>query len=239
MPACRSAPKCGSKRQEPQPRNKIVTKCRILLHIRYERCAMRACHLRDDREMDGLEGNAAQPPLDGSERPRDRIAVEFGRIMGHTADVQHARDPAAIDVATYLLNPPPSPQELDRRARHRRLVGVLSLAACIVLALVLVAPWPSDVPHEQPAHATERATPHDEPAAPTVEALPKRLDVPGHRVRATRLDAPSAHVPAPSRRPRATHPRAARSAARAPVRTPRPSRTPAASDTPTMLVPLS
>jgi hypothetical protein len=207
--------------------------------------------------MDGLDGHAARPPLDGSDRPSARIAEEFGRIMGHAVAAPAGapvRDPAGIDVATYLLNPPRSPVDVERRARRQRIVGIGSVIACILFGVVLVAPWPGGgssprpdaAPRvvQQPAQSATRGASVDPPAA----ALPERLDVPTHHVAATRLDAPRPHRGRP-RAPGSTRvvalPRRATPAPAA-ARSARPARpsvvaapSPAPVRAPTMLVPLS
>ena len=228
------------------PRNAFVTKSPALSHNCYEWCAPRAWPLSDDTVMDGSDGHQPRLPAAHDEHTRERIAEEFARIIGHVDSAPPIpRDD--IDIATYLLDPPATPERLEQRARRQRIVGVVSLIACVLLAGVLVLPWPSgdDGRAEPPRVAGTEPVPAPQPSS--APQLPRRVDLPRASVAATRLDAapkrqPPARVstgPRPStaagnRRPPAAPARPARVAA-AP-REPAPSASAAA---PTMLVPLS
>ncbi len=121
---------------------------------------------------------------------------------------------ADIDVRTFLLDPPPTEDELARTQRRQLLVRRGSVAAAAIIAVLLVAPWPG-AGHEEPhaAPASPAATDGD------VGVLePTELTAPGAStatpVRALRLDTPVVTAPRASRRSSASRstPRASRPA---------------------------
>lgn len=150
--------------------------------------------LRDELAMTEPEGNL------------DDIRRRFEAVTG-------VPDEPPVDLRAYLLDPPPTAEEQARRDRQRTLVRRGSIAASALIAIVLLAPWPS----------TKTPTATAEPAAdvqqtPTTQTpeLPVRVDVPASRPRAAsrRVDRP------PRREARSTRVITSRSE--------RPSRAPAA-----------
>jgi hypothetical protein len=144
--------------------------------------------------------------------PRDELVTTpigdpLDDIRHHLDDVMSGGEPAPVDVRAYLLDPPPTAEEAARLERRRLLVRRGSIAACALVAVLLLAPWPSD---EEPSVARAAETgpvadlPTDEPE------LPQRVDLPLPRAspprRARTPDRPRAVRTAPARTPRAPAP---------------------------------
>lgn len=108
-----------------------------------------------------------------------------------------------VDVSAYLLHPPPSAAELERRDRRRLVVRWGSLAAAGVLGVILLVPMPGggDVTPVGPDGSGARV----EQVAD--DSYPQRVDVPlapARRPTATRVKAPANAARATVARPVAT-----------------------------------
>lgn len=93
----------------------------------------------------------------------DEIGARLAAVM------QPAAEP--VDVAAYLLHPPPTADAIARRDRQRRFVRTGSLVGAALLAVVLLVPLPG--------RDHEGASPHADPvASDTAAPYPQRVDVP-------------------------------------------------------------
>lgn len=142
---------------------------------------------------------------------------DLDRIRRRLDHVMAGDDP--VDVRAYLLDPPPTAEQLERVERRRLLVRRGSIAATAVLAVVLLAPWPGSGAAQRDEAAVAAVPAAATDAEPT-QALPVRVDVPP-RAR------PARARPARARpRPPATSP------APAPAQDPIPSRPAPATSSP-------
>jgi hypothetical protein len=148
-------------------------------------------------------------PYDVPTTPLDPDLEVIGRRF---EDVMGGSEPEAppVDVRAYLLDPPPTAAELERQARRRLLVRRGSVALAALVAIVLVAPWPSGADPQSPAAAPDQPTATsgavDEPSATT---LPVRVDRPVHAPVIHRRHA-RRRAPAPRQQVPVSTPRVAR-----------------------------
>jgi hypothetical protein len=160
-------------------------------------------------------------------RAQDRIRSLLGAPGSMPVEPLDPPSPS-LDVRDFLLDPPPTPEQIERDARRRTLVRRGSVAAAVLVGIVLVMPLPGggDAPAPQPQAddaAVAAATPAAQEAGSRAAAspsLPRRIDAPAPRRPRPRADASARRVP----------PRAPSSATATPVPT---VRVPARAATPT------
>lgn len=166
----------------------------------------------DALDMDPTDELATTPISD----PLDDIRL-------HLDDLMTGGDrPPPVDVRAYLLDPPPTAEQVARLERRRLLVRHGSIAACALVAVLLLAPWPNGEDDRTIARAADPGPLATAPAAQP--ELPQRVDVPVRRAAPPSTRVPRAAPPATSGpRPRSPAPaRPAQVPAAAPDPTPRP-----------------
>ncbi len=154
----------------------------------------------------------------------DRLQASLHGLLDTDRHIEPPTD-APVDVRDYLLEPPPTVEQLEQRERLRRRVRIGSIAVAVVVGALLLVPAPS---REDGAAVPPGAAGIDDGMAPN--GAPSAPDAPaGHGdvvdrapVRAQRLDAPAAAPAAvPQRRssPAPSRPRPAPTTAATPAPT--------------------
>src|SRR5690606_23534405 len=108
------------------------------------RSARLSCALALDAHGMEPSANRARPnpmPRDEDDARFEGIRQQLEGVLGGERNLPgSALPPPAVDVRTYLLDPPPTDDELALRERRRLLVRRGSLGCAALLSLVLLAP---------------------------------------------------------------------------------------------------
>jgi hypothetical protein len=159
----------------------------------------------DDLGMDGSSDTTRDQGQAAARRASDDIGARFAAVMAPP----FAEEP--VDLAAYLLDPPPSAARVEQLDRRRRIVRIGSLVAAGVLVVVLLAPMPGRGGGSE-ARAGRQGAPSVESGTDAIDtAYPVRVDSPAplvrrHAIRTRRTGA--RRVPAVRRSPRAVTSRA-------------------------------
>ncbi|MCW2949607.1 MAG: hypothetical protein JWN41_620 [Thermoleophilia bacterium] len=113
--------------------------------------------------------DAPRKPPDGDSSVVDDLLSSIGTRFA--AVVQPAPHPP-VDVAAYLLDPPPSPADVERTERRRRFVCIGSLVAAVVVCAILLLPVREGRDHAPPAESPDMSVNVDS------QGFPQRVDEP-------------------------------------------------------------
>lgn len=103
--------------------------------------------------------------------------------LGHVRDafervIVGEGDPQ-VDVRRFLLDPPPTPEQVEHARRRRRRVRHVSIGIAAIIAVVLLMPWTGRGVRDPPGGELHAGNAASEPTVATVAPAPKveRVDV--------------------------------------------------------------